>query len=113
MILHGAEQLRLFSSGGKLYLGIQGIEPEEVAVRLSRRGARASIAETTEVILALTGLLQHHLERGNPFRQLAERGGKVEEHPVDPGSGGGIRVLADQDEASGAGRGLAPAQGRG
>src|SRR5437773_340981 len=51
--LHGALDVVLCCSGGQIELGVEGIELEEIAVRLSGGRARPAVADLREVVSAL------------------------------------------------------------
>src|SRR6516165_8785398 len=109
--LDRGQHLLLGSACWQTGRSIQGIQLEEVAVRLAWRWSRATVAGLAEVVLAL---LRSARERGvalHAFVQRAGIGRQVVDYPVDPGPPRRVRIVTDESKSPGAGGRVRPAQG--
>src|SRR5579872_4938451 len=106
--MHSPFHLLSGSTGGQVEGGIEGVELEEVAVRLARGRARAAIANAAKIISALMAAATRVAGVGNIFRQLARAGGQVIDDPVGKGAGRSVRIVNDEGKTPGALRRAAP-----
>ena len=110
MRFHGELQLVAAGAGLEVEAGVERVEPEEVAVGLSRRRTRAAIADALEVVDALTRAIVEHFDLGGVLGKERGAGGDVPEEPVSPGSGGRVWIVGDEGEGLGSGGDFGPVQ---
>src|SRR2546422_7092045 len=113
MPLDGLQHPVLRGAGVEARRRVEGVELEEVAVRLPGRRAGAAVAHLPEVVHALACAAGEVLVGRHAFPQLARGRWDVVDDPVDPRAGRRIRVVADQRERLRTGWRVAPAKGRG
>ena len=56
---------------------------------------KPNIKDVAKIVGSLLGPRRQHALGWYTFRQLARVGGQVEQHPVDPGASGRVRVIAN------------------
>src|SRR5271165_1371407 len=107
---HRSVKLRAGGSGREVELHIEGIQAEEIAMRLARRRTRPVVANLSEVVAALPRAILQLLALRNVLAKGMRVSGKVPKYPVHPGSHGSIGVIHDQSVAGSLCRRAAPIQ---
>src|SRR4029077_7545330 len=92
----------------EIQLSFERIDLEKIAVRLAGRRTRTVVSDPAEVIPALPLAAGQLVNPGNALGQT--RGGRrqVEQNPMSPGPGRGVRIVGDKGEAHGTRRSLGP-----
>src|SRR6516165_2970886 len=98
MILHGALNIFLGRTRGKIQFCVECIKLKEVAVRLTRWRTRSSVAGLSEIVLTLTRSVGEFFVLWNSLRQRTQFGRQVEGNPVYPGSRRGVGIVGDQSD---------------
>ena len=96
--MHGAFDVGLDGAGLEVKFRIEGVELEEIAMRLARRRTGTTVAKFVEIVTALVGAVGELLPVGYVFRELASADRQVVEYPMDPSAGGGVRIVHDERE---------------
>src|SRR5437667_6379530 len=108
--LHGAFDVGLRRAGVQAEFRVEGIQLEEIAMRLARRRARTAIASFAEIIPALARSARKLILLRHSFRKFSRIRRKIVEHPVDPGSCGSVGIVHDQRKGLGIYRRIIPFQ---
>src|SRR6516162_4466737 len=98
MILHRALNIFLGRTRRKIQFCVQCIKLEKVAVRLTRRRARSSVAGISEIGLTLTRSVREIFVLWNSLGQRTHFGRQIEGNPVYPASHRGVGIVGDQSE---------------
>src|SRR5262249_41943289 len=95
-------------AGFELQGFVQGVELEEVSVRLARGWAGPAIAQPAEIVLALLGSSGHVLAFVQILGEFSRRGRQVIQHPMHPRAYRRVWIISDEDQTLGACGNTAP-----
>src|SRR6266850_4520778 len=97
--LHSAFDLGLRRTGLEIQLGIERVQFEEIAVRLTRRRTRPAVSDLSEIVSALPRAAGKLFLLRHPLRKFFCVCGNVVQNPVHPGAYGGVGIIHDERKA--------------
>ena len=113
MALQGALDVGLRRAGFQAQFRIQGIQLEEIAVRLTRWRTRAAITDLAEIIAALARAAGKLFLLRHSFGKFPRVWRKIIKHPVYPDARGGVGIVHDERKGLRICRWIIPFQLRG
>src|SRR6266705_3743635 len=97
--LHGAFDVGFGGPGFQIQLRIEGVEFEEITMRLARRRAWTAVADFAEIVAALAGAVRKLFLLRDSLGKLLSIHREVKQHPVHPGAHRRVGIVHDEREA--------------
>src|SRR6266704_5451947 len=97
--LRGAFDVGFGGSRFQIQLRIEGVEFEEIAMRLARRWAWTAVADFSEIVAALAGAVRKLFLLRDSLGKLLSIRREVKQHPVNPGAYPRVGIVHDECEA--------------
>src|SRR6266487_1901998 len=97
--LHGSFDLGFGGSRFQIQLRIEGVEFEEIAMRLARRWAWTAVSDFAEIVAALAGAIRKLFLLRDSLGKFLRIRRQVKQHPVHPGAHRRVGIVHDEREA--------------
>src|SRR5580700_5964586 len=99
VVLHGAFDVGFDGAGLQVKFCIEGVELEEIAMRLASWRTGTTVAKFVEIVTALAGAVGELLPAGDVFREFASADRQVVENPWTqvPAGASGSSMMSAKD----------------